>query len=53
MAYQVDFNAKNMRSFSLGLLVVLKLKTRGAKMAPDQVTTSFQSMGRIGLKVRL
>ena len=52
MAFQVVFSAKNVPRFSFGLLVAPKPKKQGgAIMAPPRVTTSFQSPGRIGLRM--
>ena len=51
MAFQVVFSAKNVPRFSFGLLVAPKPKKQGGViMAPPWVTTSFQSLGKIGLK---
>ena len=51
IAFQVDFSAKNVPRFSFVLLAAPKPKKQGgAIMAPPRVTTSFQSMGKIGLK---
>ena len=50
MAFQVVFSAKNVPRFSFVLLAAPKPKKQGgAIMAPPRVTTSFQSMGKIGL----
>ena len=43
MFFQVDFSAKNVQRFSFELLVAPKLKKR--------LTTSFQSLGKIGLTI--
>ena len=52
MAFQVVFSAKNVPRFSFGLLVAPKPKKQGgAIMAPPWVTTSFQSLGKIGLSL--
>ena len=52
MAFQVVFSAKNVPRFSFVLLAAPKPKKQGgAIMAPPRVTTSFQSMGKIGLKL--
>ena len=54
MAFQVVFSAKNVPRFSFGLLVAPKPKKQGgAIMAPPWVTTSFQSLGKIGLIIVL
>ena len=51
MAFQVVFSAKNVPRFSFVLLAAPKPKKQGgAIMAPPRVTTSFQSMGKIGLR---
>ena len=50
MASQVVFRPKNVPRFSFGLLVAPKPKNKGGHNAPPQVTMSFQSPGRIGLK---
>ena len=50
MAFQVVFSAKNVPRFSFGIFVAPKPKKQGgAIMAPPWVTTSFQSLGKIGL----
>ena len=50
MAFQVVFSAKNVPRFSFVLLAAPEPKKQGgAIMAPPRVTTSFQSMGKIGL----
>ena len=50
MFFQVDFSTKNVQRFSFELLVALKLKKRGVViMASPWVSTSFQSLGKIGL----
>ena len=46
MTSQLDFSTKNVPRFSFGLLVAPKPKKNKG------VTTSFQSLGKIGLKSR-